>query len=66
MKYLYENGSWGIGFSSSSPVTGIVLAIVWLVEAGIIIGASRPGIRRGGQHTLLRKGRVLAERRKED
>lgn len=40
MKYLYENGSWGIGFSSSSPVTGIVLAIVWLVEAGIIIGAS--------------------------
>ena len=40
MKYLYENGSWGIGFSSNSPVTGIVLAIVWVVEAGVIIGAS--------------------------
>ena len=40
MKYLYENGSWGIGFSSSSPVTGIFLAIVWLVEAGVIVGAS--------------------------
>ena len=40
MKYLYENGSWGIGFSSNSPVTGIVLVIVWLVEAGFIIGMS--------------------------
>jgi hypothetical protein len=40
MKLLYENGSWGIGFSSSSPVTGIPLAIVWIFEAGIIIGAS--------------------------
>jgi len=40
MKYLYENGSWGIGFSSSTPVTGILLALVWLAEAGIIIGAS--------------------------
>jgi len=40
MKYLYENGSWGIGFSSSSPVTGIPLAMVWLVEAGIIVGVS--------------------------
>jgi hypothetical protein len=38
MKFLYENGSWGIGFSSSSPITGIPLAIVWLAEAGIIIG----------------------------
>ena len=27
------------GFSSDSPVTGIPLAIVWIAEAGIIIGA---------------------------
>src|SRR6185503_7234930 len=40
MSYLYENGSWGIGFGSSSPVTGILLAIVWLGEAVVIIGAS--------------------------
>ncbi len=40
MKFLYENGSWGIGFSSNSPVTGIPLAVVWLAEAGIIIGIS--------------------------
>jgi len=40
MKVLYENGSWGIGFGSTSPVTGIPLAIVWICEAGIIIGAS--------------------------
>jgi hypothetical protein len=40
MKILYENGSWGIGFGSSAPVTGVLLALIWLVEAGIIIGAS--------------------------
>jgi len=39
IKYLYENGSWGIGFSGSEPVTGIFLAIVWLMEAVVIIGA---------------------------
>ena len=40
MKILYENGSWGIGLGSSAPVTGILLALVWLVEAGIIVGLS--------------------------
>lgn len=37
MGLLYDNGSWGIG-SSGTPVTGIPLAIVWFVEAAIIIG----------------------------
>jgi hypothetical protein len=50
MKLLYEHGSWGIGFSSQDAVTGIPLAIVWLCEAGIIIGAS----------TLLAYGTVAA------
>jgi len=40
MQFLYENGSWGLGFHSQSPVTGIVLVIVWLAEAVIIIGTS--------------------------
>lgn len=38
MKILNENGSWGIGFSSSSPVTGILLALFWLAEAVTIVG----------------------------
>ncbi|MBN1911492.1 MAG: hypothetical protein JW818_17245 [Pirellulales bacterium] len=32
---FYEEGYWGFG---EKPVTGIVLAIVWLIEAGVIIG----------------------------
>jgi hypothetical protein len=36
MKLLYAEGSWGM--RSSGNVTGIPLAIVWLIEAGIIVG----------------------------
>jgi hypothetical protein len=36
MKMLYNEGSWGM--HNSGNVTGIPLAIVWLVEAGIIVG----------------------------
>ena len=36
MRLLYEKGSWGM--RSGDAVTGIPLAIVWVVEAGIIIG----------------------------
>jgi hypothetical protein len=35
MQILYEQGSWGI--RSGGNVTGIPLAIVWIVEAGIVI-----------------------------
>jgi hypothetical protein len=35
---LYTVGSWGIG-SSGTPVTGILLGLVWAVEAAMIIGA---------------------------
>jgi hypothetical protein len=38
MKYLYEHGSWGM--RHSGPMTGIPLVIVWLAEAGIIIGVA--------------------------
>jgi len=38
MQILYEQGSWGM--RSGGNVTGIPLAIVWIVEAGIIIGLS--------------------------
>lgn len=38
VKILNENGSWGIGFSSSEPVTGILLAIFWIAEGAAIVG----------------------------
>jgi hypothetical protein len=40
MGVFYEEGSWGIGLSSSTPITGIPLALVWILEAGLIIGAA--------------------------
>ena len=36
MQVLYEQGSWGLSHSGS--VTGIPLAIVWVVEAIVIVG----------------------------
>lgn len=38
MQVLLQEGSWGIGLTSHEPVTGIPLAIVWLAEAGFIVG----------------------------
>lgn len=40
MGLLYDKGSWGIGFSSQTAVTGVPLAIVWLIEGGVIVGLS--------------------------
>src|SRR5882724_542922 len=40
IKILYTEGSWGIGFSSSAPVTGIFLALIWLAEGAAIVGIS--------------------------
>ena len=40
MKILLKEGAWSIGRSSSTPVTGLPLAVVWLVEAGIIVGVT--------------------------
>lgn len=40
MKVLIEHGSWGIGFSSHEPVTGVLLGIVWVAEAAVIVGFS--------------------------
>lgn len=36
MKVLLKEGSWGL--KNSGNVTGVMLAIVWVVEAGIILG----------------------------
>lgn len=38
MRQLYDEGSWGM--HTGEPVTGIPLAIVWVVEAGIILAMS--------------------------
>jgi hypothetical protein len=42
MGYLYAHGSWTIGHGGSGgdTVTGIPLAIVWVAEAGVIVGFS--------------------------
>jgi len=40
MKVLLDQGSWGIGFSSHEPVTGVLLGMVWLGEAAVIVGIS--------------------------
>jgi len=37
MKVLYEKGTWSM-HSGDAPVTGPMLGLVWLVEAGMIIG----------------------------
>ncbi len=36
MAYLYEKGSWGM--HSGDNITGIPLALVWVTEAGLIVG----------------------------
>jgi len=36
MSYLYEHGSWGM--KSGGNVTGIFLALIWICEAGVIVG----------------------------
>ncbi len=36
MAFLYENGSWGL--RSGGNVTGAMLGLVWLIEAGGILG----------------------------
>jgi hypothetical protein len=38
MAYLYEHGSWGL--TNGAPMTGIPLAIIWVIEAGIIVCTS--------------------------
>lgn len=38
VQILLANGSWGIGTSSSGPVTGIPLAIIWILEGAVIVG----------------------------
>jgi hypothetical protein len=38
VQFLYEHGSWGIGHFSTDLVSGIPLAIVWLIEGAAIVG----------------------------
>jgi hypothetical protein len=38
MQYLYDKGSWAL--RGDSNLTGIPLAVVWIVEAGMIVGIS--------------------------
>lgn len=37
---IYETGTWSIGSSSTTAVSGVMLGLVWLVEAATIIGFS--------------------------
>jgi hypothetical protein len=38
VQWAYENGLWTFGAHAQGPVTGIPLALVWLAEAGTIVG----------------------------
>ena len=38
VEILLKEGSWGIGAGSSTAVTGIPLAIIWLLEGAAIVG----------------------------
>lgn len=38
VQILLEHGSWGIGMGSSTAVTGIPLAIIWILEGATIVG----------------------------
>jgi hypothetical protein len=37
---IYENGTWSIGSSSTTAVSGVMLGIVWVAEAATIVGLS--------------------------
>lgn len=37
-QWAYENGLWSIGRHVNGPVTGVFLAVVWLIEAAFIVG----------------------------
>lgn len=41
--FIYDNGAWTIGRGTATPVSGIALAVVWLVEF-LIIAATAPAI----------------------
>jgi hypothetical protein len=40
MLIFNENGTWSLGRHSSTPVTGIFLALIWIAEAGMIFGGA--------------------------
>lgn len=40
IQIFYAKGFWGIGKGNAGMISGIPLAIVWLIEAGIIVGLS--------------------------
>jgi hypothetical protein len=37
---IYENGTWSVGRWSTTPVSGVMLGIVWAAEAATIVGLS--------------------------
>ena len=42
VEFFYDNGLWTIGHggnnAGATPVSGIVLGLVWLIEAGMVVG----------------------------
>lgn len=53
---IYETGTWSIGSSSTSAVSGALLGFVWLAEAVTIVGFST------GVGISMSKDRVFCER----
>lgn len=52
---IYDVGTWGIGSSASSAVSGVALGVVWLGEAALIVGFST------GVGFAMTKDRVFCE-----
>lgn len=41
VSFFYENGFWGLGRgNANATVSGIPLALIWLVEGGVVVGLS--------------------------
>jgi len=39
VQFFYENGAWGLGRNGDN-ISGIFLALVWLIEAAVIVGGA--------------------------
>lgn len=53
---IYETGTWSVGRGSTTAVSGLMLGVVWLIEAGLIVGsATLVGAFAGGDRVFCEK-----------
>jgi len=59
-RHLFENGSWG--FQEDAVVKGWFLAVIWIVETGVIVGLSMMIARTGGDRPFCESCNEWTER----